>query len=372
MYKKKAMVLVAVAGLLGTTAAAGASGMIDKVSGLLRKDVTISVNGEQTSLKPVYINGQAYLPARGAAAALGYELNYNVKNKEIELKEIAEEEAQYMLATGVIVDVQQTDKGDYRIELLGKSPYSWVILYVDKDTALTDAEGKAFASKDLKAGMRIDAEFGPVMAMSYPGQSHAAKITVRGEALIKEEAIQSVERTDDGWQVKFGETKDGTTVTTLVLNAGKETSLLTSEGQPVEWNDLKAGTKVRAYYGPIMTKSLPPQSPLHYLVVLDKVGQLAPAAEQEFRELAWKSVPAEQKSHLTTKPEEAKVESIDAKSASVLTETEAQKQKLAKLQEANAQLITVTYNSDQETLIGPLVLAFDPDTKEFIGFFPRR
>lgn len=272
MYKKKAIVLVAVAGLLGTTAAAGASGLIDKVSGLLRKDVTISVNGEQTSLNPVYINGQAYLPARDTAAALGYEVNYNVKNKEIELREIVEEEVAYMLTTGVVVDVQQTDNGDYRVELLGKSPYSWVILYVDKDTALMDAQGKAFASKDLKAGMRIDAEFGPVMALSYPGQSHAAKITVRGESLVKEDVIQSVERTEDGWQVKFGETKDGTDVTTLVLNAGKETSLITAEGYPVEWNDLQAGTKVRTYYGPIMTKSLPPLSPLHYLVVLDKTG----------------------------------------------------------------------------------------------------
>lgn len=271
LNKKRIIVFVTVAGLFGTTAVVGATSMIEKVSGILRKDVTVSVNGEGTALKPVFINGQAYLPARGAAAALGYELNYSGKDKEIELKEIAEEEAvDYLLTTGVIVNVQPTDDGRYRIELLGKGNYKWIILFADKETVLTDEAGKPFAVKDLKAGLQITAEFGPVVAMSYPGQSHAAQITVGSERLIKEDVIQSVEHTNDGWQVRFGETKDGVAVPTLTLNAGKETSVLTSQGEPVEWANLKAGTKVRAYYGPIMTKSIPPQSPLHYLVVLSE------------------------------------------------------------------------------------------------------
>lgn len=268
--KKKTLILITAVGLLGTSAAAGASGLTSKLTGFLRKDVSVTINGEATSLQPVYINGKAYLPIRDAAPALGYELDY--RNNNIALNKIEDEaEIEYMNTMGVIVDVAKTDNGSYRLEVLGKQPYSWVILYADAKTKLTDAEGKTIAVADLKAGQRIVAEFGPVMALSYPGQSHAATIQVQSDSLIEESAIQAIEKTDDGWQVRFGETQDGAAVTRLVLNAGKETTLLDSQGQPVEWESLKPGTKVRAYYGPMMTKSLPPQSPLHYLIVQDIV-----------------------------------------------------------------------------------------------------
>ncbi|MFC5531104.1 hypothetical protein [Cohnella yongneupensis] len=372
MNKKKViLILAAVVGLMGTTAAVGARGMVDKVSGLLRKDVSVSINGEHTSLHPVYINGKAYLPVRDAAPALGYNVSYN--GKEIELNEIAEEEAvEYMRTMGVIVDVQKTKDGQYRIEVLGKGPQSWVILFADKDTVLTDADGKPFAAKNLKAGQRIIAEFGPIMTMSFPGQSHAATINVRSDSLIKESTIQAVEHTDDGWQVKFGETKNGVETTTLVVNAGKETTLLDAQGQSVTWESLKPGMKVRAYYGPAMTKSLPPQSPLHYLVLLDAAPSLAPAAVKEFQDIAWALISAGEKPHLTTKKEEAKVEFIPADGAPLFGGTDAQKKRLEELKAAGGQIVTVTYTTDRDALIGPLVMAFDPDTKQLLGYFIRK
>lgn len=371
MNKKKAIILLTAVGLLGTSAVVGAKGMVDKVSGFLHKDVAITVNGDQTSLHPVYINGKAYLPIRDAAPVLGYNLSYH--GKEIELNEISEQpEAEYVQTMGVIVDVQR-DKDQYRVEVLGKGPQSWVILYVDKDTALTGPDGKAFAAKDLKAGQQIIAQFGPIMTMSFPPQSHAATLNVRSEALAQESTIQSVEHTDDGWKVTFGETKDGKETTTLVLNAGKETSVLDAQGQSVEWENLKAGMKVRAYYGPIMTKSLPPQSPLHYLVVLDAPqSEVAPAAAKEFRELAWTLVPEGEKSHLTTKKDEAKVESVRASDVAIMGTTDAQKKRLEEIKAAGGDVITVTYTTDRDALIGPLVMAFDPDSKELLGFFIRK
>ncbi len=70
MKHKKALVILTAVGVLGATAVTGASGLVEKVSGLLRSDIKIVVNGEQTTLQPVYIDGKAYLPVRDAGGVL--------------------------------------------------------------------------------------------------------------------------------------------------------------------------------------------------------------------------------------------------------------------------------------------------------------
>lgn len=373
MQKKKLLVLVTAVGLLGTSAAVGASGLVSKVTGVLHKEIAVSVDGTDTNLHPVYIDGKAYLPAREVAGAMGFNLNWNSKGKEIEIISKEEQAVEYARMLGVVVSVTPKDKeGEYRLELLGYGDQKWMILNVDKDTELTDGDGKIFAAKDLKAGTRLMAEFGPIMAMSFPGQSQAHKIIVNGESLVKEDVVQSIENTADGWQVTLGEKKDGKVVPTLVLNAGKETSVMTGQGESVAFASLKAGDKVRAYYGPIMTKSIPPQSPLHMLVVLSETEQLAPAEIQEYRELAWKNVPESQVSHLTTKKDEADVSIIDSANAAIMTGTDAQKKRLEEIKAVNGKLIEVKYSTDQDALLGPLILAFDPETKQLLGFFIRK
>ena len=375
MQKKKLLVVLTAVGLLGTSAAAaaGASGLVGKVTGIFHKDIVVSVNGDKTSLNPVYINGKAYLPARETATELGYVLNWNSKTKEIQINSKEEQAVEYLRMLGVIVDISPTDReGQYRVELLGHGDQRWMILNIDKDTELADENGKAINAADLKAGTRIMAEFGPIIALSYPGQSQAHRIVVNGESLVKEDVIQSVEKTEDGWQVKFGETKDGQTTTSIILNAGKETGVITSEGIDVPFANLKAGDKVRAYYGPIMTKSLPPISPLHYLVVMSDVAQLAPATIKEYQELSWKNMPEDQKPHLTTKKEDALVEEVDSGNISVMLATDAQKKRLEEIQAANGKLISVVYDTDQNALIGPISMIFDPESKELLGFLPRK
>ncbi|WP_372632818.1 stalk domain-containing protein [Cohnella sp.] len=375
MQKKKLLVVLTAVGLLGTSAAAavGASGLVGKVTGVFHKDIVVSVNGDKTSLNPVYINGKAYLPARETATELGYTLNWNPKTKEIQINSKEEQAVEYLRMVGVIVDIAPTDKeGQYRIELLGHGDQRWMILYVDKDTELTNESGQAIAVADLEAGTRIMAEFGPVIALSYPGQSHASKVVVSGPSLVKEDVIQSVEKTEDGWQVKFGEMKDGQTTTSIVLNASSGTGVMTTEGFDVPFADLKAGDKVRAYYGPIMTKSLPPQSPLHYLVVLTEKERLAPATVEEYRELGWKSIPKDQKSHVTTKKEDARVEEVDSGNINVMLATDEQKKKLEEIQAVNGKVISVVYSTDQDALIGPIVMIFDPESKAFLGILPRK
>lgn len=281
MNKKKWVVVATLVGLLGTTAAAQATGVIGKVSGLLRSDIKISIDGQATSMQPVYINGQAYLPVRDEAAALGYEVKYNASSKTIELNKVqasaspasgtqSEEESQYAHVSGIIKSAKETEDGQYRIEVLGRGDANWIILYADKETVIKDSEGNAVAAADLKEGTEIDADYGPVVAMSYPGQSHAASIAVGLSRLVTDDTIQSIEQADGGYRVSLGKTENGTQTVNLVLNTGKETFVMNEEGQPVEWTDLKEGAKVRAYYGPVTTRSLPPQSSVFYLVVLNE------------------------------------------------------------------------------------------------------
>lgn len=359
--KKKVAVALTLAGILGTTAAVGAEGLVAKVTGYLQKDVKVLINGQDSLLTPVYIDGKAYIPVRDAAAKLGYTLNYDAENKEIELDEAAD----LMRATGVIVSVEAQEGGKYRIQLLGST---WVILTVDESTAITSLDGTARAPADLKAGTQIDAEFGPAMAMSFPGQAHAVNINVHADRAVKEDTITAVNHTDDGWQVHLGDA--------LVLNAGKETRVVTSQGESVNWEDLKAGMKVTAYYGPFETKSLPPQSPVFLLVVQAEAPvpgglKMSPEAAQEYRDLAWTQV-GEQAPHITTKQDEAAVTIVSSKEASVLTYTAEQKKLLEDAQAANGNLVTITYNTDQDELIGPLTVVFDFNTKAFIGFYPRK
>ncbi|MFD2613865.1 hypothetical protein [Paenibacillus gansuensis] len=371
MKKQKWIMLTVGVGILGASAGAGAQGLIEQVKGVLRNDVGISVNGEATSLHPVYIKGKAYLPARETTTAMGYTMHWDGKGKRIDIQGTkgggGSEEEKLIPVSGVIVSAEPAGN-QVRVEVLGHGPNKWIILFVDKETALTNAEGKPFAAADLKAGMRITAEYGPAIALSYPGQSHAVKLQVQGESLVKEQAISDVKKTDDGWQVSFSENgKD----TSLVLTAGKETMVVNAQGESVDWNALKKGSNVRAYYGPMTTKSLPPQSPLHVLVVLDEQTQ-APVDVKEYRNLAWSFLPKEQKSHVTTKHQDAEVNFVSAADVSVMTTTDRQKQLLADLKAKGGKLATVTYNTDQDELLGPITVAIDVETKELVGFFARR
>ncbi|NHN32691.1 stalk domain-containing protein [Paenibacillus agricola] len=359
--KKKLTVLLTLAGILGTTAVVGAEDLVERVTGYLQKDVKVLVNGQDSTLTPVYIDGKAYIPVRDAAAKLGYTVNYDEANKEIELDEAAD----LMRASGVIVSVQAKEDGNTRIELLGST---WVILTVDKSTAIKSLDGKMLTAADLKAGTQIDAEFGPAMAMSYPGQAQAISINVHADRSVKEDIIKEVKHTDDGWQVQLGDS--------LVLNGGKETRVMTSQGESVKWEDLKADTKVKAYYGPFETKSLPPQSPVFLLVVqaqapITGTPKMSPDSAQEYRNLAWSQV-KEQVAHITTKQDEAAVQIVSSKEVGVLASTDEQKKLLTDVQAANGNFVTVTYNTDQDELLGPLTAVFDFNTKAFIGFNARR
>jgi len=370
MKRVNRIVLTAAAGLLLTAGAVGAGGMTEKVKGILHNGISVTVNGSETGIHPVMIDGKAYLPARDTAHALGIGLDWNGRVLELNSRE-AEEAEQYMTISGVIASAAQ-EENRTRLEVLGHGPNRWIILYADKETRITDGNGGSVQAKDLKPGMAITAEYGPMMALRFPATSHAASIQIDSQRLIKEAPIFDVRRSDDGWQIRFSEQVDGKETETLVLTAGKETLVVTPQGEPVDWSLLKAGTKVRAYYGPALSKSMPPQGPLHVLVVLDEsIGRLDPATVAEYRSLAWTMVPKEDRPHLITKKDEAGVSLVKAKGAAIVPVDDKMKQVLADIQAKDGEVVAVEYRTDQDALLGPLTIVIHPETKALIGYFMR-
>jgi hypothetical protein len=205
--------------------------------------------------------------------------------------------------------------------------------------------------------------------MSFPSSSHAAKIVVGEQRLIAEQFVQEVRQSDDGWQVHIGPGKLAATPATTILNVGKGATMQTAQGEPVEVSKLAPGTRVRAYYGPALTKSIPAQSTAELVVVMPEL--LREQVTLKFLDLAWHNVPEAEKSHLTTTKEQAKVALIDSSTKMIIGLTDEQKQFLAGIKDRSVQLVTVTYNTDQDALLGSLTVVIDPATMKVVGYFAR-
>lgn len=272
MKKGRMILMLAAAGLLATTAAAaGAAGLTEKVTGLLRKDVSVVVDGAVTGMQPVFIDGKAYLPAREAAAELGYELTWNAGDKSISLRD----QAGVVRDQGVMEKVSEQADGSVSFEFLGKTSgdNKRIVLHADSRTAVVDAEGKAVDLRQLKPGTSAAVEYGPVVTDSVPPSAEASRITVGPVRLVREDVIGDVQIAEGDARIVFGAANGDQAFTPdLVLNLGKETSVVTPQGQSAPWSELKAGVKVRSYYGPALLKSMPPQSPADIIVILGPEG----------------------------------------------------------------------------------------------------
>lgn len=270
MKRGKLVALLVVSGLLAATAAAEAAGLTSKVSGLLRKDVKVVVDGQDSGMEPVFINGKAYLPAREAAEAFGYEVNWNSGNKVL----LFNDEANFTQNTGVIDRVTNDGNGAVTIDFLGRSlngNNGRVILRPSANTSIIDEDGRAVHVEALKSGLHvISVKYGPAVLNSAPPQAHPVSMVVGQQRLIREDVVREVRKTEEeGTSVVFGSGEGSEYSTDLVLNVGKESALVDEQGTSMAWSELKAGARVKFYFGPAVTKSIPPQAPVDTMIVLE-------------------------------------------------------------------------------------------------------
>lgn len=266
MKKGTWLAAAAVAGLLAVATAAGATGLTEKVTGLLKRNVEVVVDGRTTSLQPVYIGGKAYLPARETADLLGYSLRWSKERIELEAKE---EKPAEMKVTGVVTEASK-EEDRYKLEIFGEGPYDRIVLYADSETVISGTDKKIYTLADLKAGQRVTAEYGAYVALSSPPQAHAVSIHVHEEGTVTEGSVYSIEPSKEGWRIQLSEGKPGEEKPVLILRAKPDTLLVTRSGSPADWTQLGPGVRVKAYVPLEWLQSMPPQTFPRLIVILDE------------------------------------------------------------------------------------------------------
>ncbi|WP_026896071.1 copper amine oxidase N-terminal domain-containing protein [Clostridiisalibacter paucivorans] len=220
----------------------------------LDTDFTMVINGKGLDLKEtrVYVSkdGDIMIPLRRLGKALGYEVKWNGEKRIIELIK----ENQYIM---VKVDEDYYSFGRMAPMQLGTIPEinegnTYVPLKFVKDVlraqVSTDETGIINIRSDQSSNIDdlLSTKVGDIVSISKTDKD----ISI----LVEENILGSEEKS----QIK--------------LYIGDETKIvnpLTNEKLDIE--DLNEGDRVRTFYGPMITYSIPPQSPAKRIEVLDEI-----------------------------------------------------------------------------------------------------
>ncbi|WP_181646522.1 hypothetical protein [Paenibacillus anseongensis] len=185
------------------------------------------------------------------------------------------EEAKQLQATGVITSIRMD--GDHALIHIQGVGTDGLVLNVDKDTVFQMADGTKLSLADLHVGLTVLAEHSMVMTMSLPPQTPTSKVTVLDAKIQKDllgtagriEEVRSENKDDLRIRVK-GEGLTETSPSEIVLNLTKDTAIVDKNGSKVATSKLVKGANVIAFYGPALTKSLPPIGTAWKIVIEDK------------------------------------------------------------------------------------------------------
>ncbi|MED4910437.1 hypothetical protein [Brevibacillus centrosporus] len=175
--------------------------------------------------------------------------------------------------TGTITTLNKSEDGRVSFQLNGYE--TGIILHVDKDTKITTADGKELKPEDLKLGMEVEATHQKFMAMSMPPQSGAVTIMVKSsletpEVLGTAGKVVSIDKDQEGTYKMVVEgralTENAPEKVALIIN--EDTKIVSAkDNKTLTPEDLKADMNVFAYYGPKLTRSLPPIGVAEKIVV---------------------------------------------------------------------------------------------------------
>lgn len=134
-----------------------------------------------------------------------------------------------------------------------------VTLIVSRDTTIRDQFGQRISMRDLRVGMRIDAEFSTAMTRSIPPQTRAFRIAVRSEAASTEVTIGTVMEVDTRNNFLYtGSPRDSSSQMRFVITDA--TTILNKRGNRISLRDLRRGETVRVEHANFQTPSIPPQT----------------------------------------------------------------------------------------------------------------
>lgn len=220
-----------------------------------------SINKMITKLgtAPELVGSTMYVPASFVSEVI--QQNMTVKGDSIVISDANQEE--HMTKTGVITSVYSEGKHQ-SVQIQGVGP-DGVVLNVGEDTVFEMADGTKLTLDDLHIGMTVKAEHSMVMTMSLPPQTPTYKITVldkekQSNLLGTSGTIEEVQKDDEG-NIRIAVKGSGLSEASqseVILNISADTVLMNQNGEAVQSSELVKGAKVIGFYGPMLTKSLPP------------------------------------------------------------------------------------------------------------------
>ncbi|WP_432775889.1 copper amine oxidase N-terminal domain-containing protein [Brevibacillus gelatini] len=219
--------------------------------------------------KPLLVNGSTYVPVAFVDEILQAEVH--VTDSAVTV--VDEEAEKAPVRTGTITAINKKDDGKISIALNGYE--TGIILHISAETKMTDASGKELKPEDLKLGMEVEATHQQMMTMSMPPQTGALSIVVKSslesaEVIGTTGKVTSIEPDQQGTykMVVEGRGLTATSPEKVALIINDKTSIVNAkDNKALKPEDLKAGMNVFAFYGPKLTRSLPPIGVAEKIVV---------------------------------------------------------------------------------------------------------
>lgn len=134
-----------------------------------------------------------------------------------------------------------------------------VQLLVGQSTVIENQFGQEMLLRNLKKGMRVDAEFSNMMTASLPPQARAYRIVVLNENITSNTTTDRVIMVDvDDNYFITGQVNNINNQ--IRFNVSPSTLILDRRGRRIRLWDLRAGQMVRVAHANSMTSSIPPQT----------------------------------------------------------------------------------------------------------------
>lgn len=204
------------------------------------------------------VKGTLYVPASFFSEVL--QVNVAVDGTKVNIT--SEEEVKKETVVGTITEVIHNE--ERKAVHINGTGTEGIVLNVDENTVIRDAEGKKIELKDLAKGMKIEAVHSLAMTMSLPPQTYAYEISVKSDKEETEQLATAGAITDinaDGGNLRVTIKGKGLTEQSpneVVLNLTPETVVVNKDGKALKTSDLADDAEIIGYYGPVLTKSLPP------------------------------------------------------------------------------------------------------------------
>ncbi|MET3547269.1 acylphosphatase [Paenibacillus favisporus] len=149
---------------------------------------------------------------------------------------------------------------------LAPSDQSQIILAITPETKIIDARGKSVPLKTVIDEKKVvKAFYGPNITKSLPARGTALTLVVQDKSFTAIDGTVSEVR-ENGILVK-GTDIYTSNEDTILLHLADKATILSQDGKALTSGDIKEGTSIRAFYGPEVAMSLPPQAGTNYVIV---------------------------------------------------------------------------------------------------------